>query len=137
VRIYFADLRASLACATTLRRGISNRVPLCLGYPVHRSIRGRHTTYESGAYDVNNAEAAENPELGIEEHALLIKVKNPGDPNSRTKVLVLAGIRGIGTWVAADYLRKYHESIYNTKSGFPGSPCLVGRPSEKAETLLL
>jgi hypothetical protein len=25
VRIYFADLRASLTCATTLRRGISNR----------------------------------------------------------------------------------------------------------------
>src|SRR5919112_1885973 len=38
VRSNFADLRASLACATTLRRGISNRVPLCLGYPVHRSL---------------------------------------------------------------------------------------------------
>src|SRR5215204_2738682 len=38
VRNYFADLRASPACATTLRRGISNRVSLCLGYPVHLSL---------------------------------------------------------------------------------------------------
>jgi hypothetical protein len=94
--------------------------------------RGEHTKYESKAYDVKYAEAAENPELEIEDPALLIKVKNPRDPNSRTKVLVLAGIRGIGTWAAADYLRKFHVTLYNRKSGFPWEPMSRWRAFRKS-----
>jgi hypothetical protein len=39
VRISFADLRASLACATTLRRGVNPTEYLSMSsYPVHRSL---------------------------------------------------------------------------------------------------
>jgi hypothetical protein len=38
VRIYFADLRASLACATTLRRGVHPTECSMSSYPVHRSL---------------------------------------------------------------------------------------------------
>ena len=38
VRIYFADLRASLACATTLRRGVQSTECSMSSYPVHRSL---------------------------------------------------------------------------------------------------
>src|SRR5215208_4248450 len=38
VRIYFANLRASLACATTLRRGVHPTECSMSSYPVHRSL---------------------------------------------------------------------------------------------------
>jgi hypothetical protein len=38
VRSYFADLRASPACATTLRRGVQSTECSMSSYPVHRSI---------------------------------------------------------------------------------------------------
>src|SRR5919112_1201663 len=38
VRSNFADLRASLACATTLRRGIHQQSISMSSYPVHRSL---------------------------------------------------------------------------------------------------
>ena len=59
VRSYFADLRASPACATTLRRGISIRVPLCLGYPVHRSLPP--TRRSSSDWNLVPGEAQDKP----------------------------------------------------------------------------
>jgi hypothetical protein len=49
VRIYFADLRASLACATTLAVEFNQQSALCLGYPVHWSLppTGRSSSDES------------------------------------------------------------------------------------------
>jgi hypothetical protein len=54
----------------------------------------------------------------IEDVALVAKVKNPESPTSEAKILVLAGIRGIGTWGAADFLRKrWREDVYRDCAG--------------------
>jgi len=61
---------ASLACATTLRRGISNRVPLCLGYSVHRSLPP--TRRSSSDESVVPGEAQDKP---LSPHANLSLLK--------------------------------------------------------------
>lgn len=82
-----------------------------------RIIRGDATTYRSKSYEIGSAGAAKNPEE-VRDVAIAIKATNPR--NSSTKVLVLAGVRGIGTWAAADYLRKYINEIHKKKRGRPG-----------------
>ena len=33
----------------------------------------------------------------------------------RNKIMIIAGIRGIGTWGAADFLRKRADELYHQK----------------------
>lgn len=51
----------------------------------------------------------------LEDVAMIIKVTNPW--NGANKIFIVAGVRGIGTWGAAEYLRKYAEELYQAKSG--------------------
>jgi hypothetical protein len=51
----------------------------------------------------------------LEDVAMIVKVTNPW--NGANKILVVAGVRGIGTWGAAEYLRKFADQLYESKSG--------------------
>jgi hypothetical protein len=51
------------------------------------------------------------PTKSFEDYAVVTKVSNPW--NSKNKVLLLAGIRGIGTWAAAECMKKEWKQIYN------------------------
>jgi hypothetical protein len=73
-------------------------------------LRGNTGKYQSESHNVVN------PGGAIHDTALIIKLTNPREKN--TKVLVLAGIRGIGTWAAADHLRKNIDEIYKGKRGW-------------------
>lgn len=64
-------------------------------------------------------EAEENntpPEqLVLDDVAVIAKFKNPYDPANI--LLVVAGVRGIGTWGAAYYLRHKSAELYQRKTG--------------------
>jgi nucleoside 2-deoxyribosyltransferase len=51
----------------------------------------------------------------LEDVAMIIKIKNPW--NSSNKIFIIAGIRGIGTWGAAEYIRKHADELYERKRG--------------------
>lgn len=51
----------------------------------------------------------------LEDVAMIAKVTNPW--NGANKIFIVAGVRGIGTWGAAEYLRKYAKELYQSKSG--------------------
>lgn len=56
-----------------------------------------------------------NPSLEypLEDSAIIVKSFNPWNPKYR--LLILAGIRGIGTWGAAEMLKKWTKKIYEKK----------------------
>lgn len=51
----------------------------------------------------------------VEDIAIIVKVTNPWE--GANKIVIIAGIRGIGTWGAADFLRKRVDELYRAKSG--------------------
>jgi hypothetical protein len=57
---------------------------------------------------------------GLEDFAAITKITNPWNPN-RT-IIMVAGIRGIGTWGAAEAIKKWYGKIWREKKGpFKGS----------------
>jgi len=52
-------------------------------------------------------------EQKINDVAMIAKVTNPW--NARNKIIIIAGIRGIGTWGAAECLKKQWQQIYELK----------------------
>jgi len=52
------------------------------------------------------------PEHAFDDVAIINKITNPW--NDKTKVLVVAGIRGIGTWAAGECIKKQWEQIYDS-----------------------
>jgi hypothetical protein len=82
-------------------------------------VRGSDIPYPSDSYKVHG------PDEEIQDYALVIKLSNPEDDRDdpkepRNKVLVLAGVRGIGTWAASDHLRKHIQKIHELKRGRHG-----------------
>lgn len=73
--------------------------------------------YDSTTYDVVE-ECSISGKLPAEEemidYGIILKATNPWDKNR--KIMVLAGIRGIGTWGAAECLKKDWEELYQRKS---------------------
>ncbi|MGR3311122.1 MAG: hypothetical protein ACUZ77_10135 [Candidatus Brocadiales bacterium] len=88
-------------------------------------IRDNSAIIPSPAYDQIENYLRQNKTLAdiyaeqeIEDVAIIAKVINPWNPTK--KVFIIAGVRGIGTWGAAEYLRKNWKDIYNHKRGWPG-----------------
>ena len=52
-------------------------------------------------------------EQEINDVAMIAKVTNPWEP--KNKIIIIAGIRGIGTWGAAECLKKQWQRIYELK----------------------
>ncbi|MCK4827106.1 hypothetical protein KA005_65845 [bacterium] len=66
-----------------------------------------------------NSSAKENLMEGeLNDVAFIAKITNPW--NSSNKILIINGVRGIGTWGAAEYLRKSPNQIYHKKMGSSG-----------------
>lgn len=57
-------------------------------------------------------------EQEIDDFALIMKVTNPWNPAN--KILIVAGIRGFGTWGAAECLKKRWTELYEKKSNRHG-----------------
>jgi hypothetical protein len=55
-------------------------------------------------------------ELSLVDLAAITKVRNPWHPGSQ--ILLIAGIRGIGTWGAAETMKKWYDLIYKQKKGW-------------------
>lgn len=53
----------------------------------------------------------------INDVAVIAKVTNPY--NNANKIFIVAGVRGIGTWGAAEFLRKEWKKLYKRKRGLP------------------
>lgn len=77
-------------------------------------------------YDSTTYEVLEECELSgkipaeeeMIDYGIILKATNPWDKNK--KIMVLAGIRGIGTWGAAECLKKGWQELYNKKSSKKG-----------------
>ena len=63
------------------------------------------------SYKKNGVPDEELPSQKYEDYAVITKVTNPWNPAA--KVLWLAGIRGIGTWGAAECIKKEWQKIYD------------------------
>jgi hypothetical protein len=48
-----------------------------------------------------------------DDTAMIVKVQSPWSPQHR--ILIVAGIRGIGTWGAAECMKKWWEELYHQK----------------------
>ena len=80
-------------------------------------IQARHD-YFSTTYDVVEScvqKGVRPSEAEMTDHALVVKAPNPWDPEKT--VFIVAGIRGIGTWGAAECLKKEWQQIFNAKRG--------------------
>lgn len=87
--------------------------------------RDAETIYNSQSHRVSDEES---PEVARQDKGLVIKLRNP--LNKDCRIYVIAGIRGIGTWGAADCLRKHIRDVHVKKrsdSGFlkTGEFCMV------------
>ncbi len=80
-----------------------------------------HSEYPAEPYEQDNNfignsdQIVTNSSKIYDDAAIIIKVGNPWD-NNKNKIFLLAGIRGIGTWGAAEFLRKEFVNIYDRKS---------------------
>lgn len=68
-------------------------------------IRWNHGKYVSNSFHEQNGP--------LEDVAIILKARNPWA--AQYKILIVAGIRGIGTWGAAECLKKWWQPIYNEK----------------------
>ena len=57
-------------------------------------------------------------ETELNDVAFIAKVTNPW--NASNKIIIVSGVRGIGTWGAAEYLRKHPSMIYHKKMSSDG-----------------
>ena len=46
----------------------------------------------------------------------ITKIKNPWQPEKQ--ILLIAGVRGIGSWGAAETFKKWYDDIYKRKKGW-------------------
>jgi hypothetical protein len=75
-------------------------------------------TWESATYLQEEKLRLENisiEESTLDDIAMVIRTDNPYNP--KTKVLIIAGIRGIGTWGAAKYLRQNAKELNKITKG--------------------
>lgn len=75
-------------------------------------IRWKGGTYQSPSYRQTGSERT--------DFAIIVKATSPWAPQRH--ILIVAGIRGIGTWGAAEFLKKSWEPLYERK----GSDRLCG-----------
>jgi hypothetical protein len=82
-----------------------------------------------------NARKKPAAELALDDVAVIAKYRNPFSPNNDNLLLMIAGVRGIGTWGATHYLREKAGELYERKGGRPKSgwlPILTSyRPNGK------
>ena len=75
------------------------------GKPDRIQIKWNQGTWESPSYEQTGPR--------LDDVAIIIKARNPWA--EQHKILIVAGIRGIGTWGAAEKLKKWWEDIYEKK----------------------
>ncbi len=68
-------------------------------------IRWNQGVFPSGSYDTTGG--------SLDDIAVIVKARNPWA--EQHKILIVAGIRGIGTWGAAEKLKKWWEELYDSK----------------------
>jgi hypothetical protein len=72
------------------------------------SVSSRGARYPSESYDqyekYRRKGVAHIAEQRFDDVALILRVRNPW--NARNKILCLAGVRGIGTWGAGEFVKK-------------------------------
>ncbi len=88
------------------------------GYPERWMICFDGACYESPSYQQTKdlLDKNENPENGtLDDYALLARIQNPW--NNRKKLLIVSGIRGIGTWGAARCLRERANELLRKSRG--------------------
>jgi len=78
---------------------------------VDRAACYRSLSYKQIANYREEGERVE--EQKINDIAMIAKVTNPW--NEKNKIVIIAGIRGIGTWGAAECLKKQWQQIYELK----------------------
>jgi hypothetical protein len=86
------------------------------GIAVTEDASGLRTLHVDGMkFDSQSRHVADSaaPELPRDDIGFIAKLPNPDEPSRN--VLIVAGLRGIGTWGAADYLRKHIGDVYALK----------------------
>ncbi len=84
-------------------------------------IHGDFGRYVSRSYEAKEIIEEINrgtTEAELKDVAIVAKVTNP--LHSPNKIIIIAGIRGIGTWGAAEFLRKKANEIYQKKRSTHG-----------------
>ncbi len=84
-------------------------------------IHGDFGRYVSRSYESKDLVEEINrgtTEVELKDVAIVAKVTNPW--HSANKIIIIAGIRGIGTWGAAEFLRKKANEIYQKKRSTHG-----------------
>jgi len=103
---------------------IKERVPSSLSFerisetPERWQITSDIAICPSPSYEQEAAALEKGTEIAanrLDDIATIMKVTNPW--NGANKIFIVAGVRGIGTWGAAEYLRKHATDLYRAKSG--------------------
>lgn len=103
---------------------IKEHVPQCLGFerisetPERWQISSDVAICPSPSYEQEEVAIRDGKQIAagkLDDIATIIKVTNPW--NGANKIFIVAGVRGIGTWGAAEYLRKHARELYRAKSG--------------------
>lgn len=80
--------------------------------PITQSIRD----YEKELQSPGATTLSPLHERSLVDYAAVTKVRNPWKPEKQ--VLIVAGVRAIGTWGAAETVKKWYELIYREKKGW-------------------
>lgn len=87
-------------------------------YPDSWTIRFEGATFRSPSYEQTERYSKEGkkPEDEVlEDYALLARIQNPW--NEKKKLMIVSGIRGIGTWGAARCLREHTDELMRKSEG--------------------
>lgn len=77
-------------------------------------LKSKDGEFHSGSYEVSGATREQSPNAEtLEDIGILAKLTNPR--NTANKILLVAGLRGVGTWGAAEHLRKQGRDLYRRK----------------------
>jgi len=93
---------------STLRPRLAERVPYFEEIAGTNELQIRWeagTVYQSPSYKQTGSERT--------DIAMIVKTKSPWGAQKR--ILIIAGIRGIGTWGAAEFLKKWWRPLYKQK----------------------
>ena len=72
-----------------------------------------HIKWSGGTYTSDSYLQQDRRDQRQEDIAVIVKAQNPWA--AQHKILVVAGIRGIGTWGAAEFLKKWWQDLYDQK----------------------
>jgi len=105
---YLEHIRQNTSFDWTFDEDTDGHMTICTG-------GGRWISASYSQEEIMRKDGLSIEENTIDDIAVVIRTDNPFNPG--TKVLIVAGIRGVGTWGAAKYLRQHAKELARKTKG--------------------